>query len=418
MYGDYVPVPGTYELLARSAPILLTDVSPTRLGNNAAATLTLEGAGFDAGTTVSLVASDNTSYPATTVSFDALTRVTATFAAASVPSGHYSVRVENAEHEFAVLADAFEMLEAGQAQLVTNIVVPANVGYHEVATVYVEYANTGTLAMPAPLLEVTAEQNGARRALLTLDLSRVTNGFWTSAIPEGFSNSVQFLASGAIPGELQPGESFRVPVYWAGWQQPWDFAYPPINFLVTPFLVSSTEPIDWASLKDSLRPERVDAEAWEPIWTNFQAQVGGTWGNYVAMLDENATYLGRLGQQVNNVSKLLAFEYTQAAGLCPSSYLATSVDAALPASGLALTFGRVLPQPINARIHARTTWPGLAALLGNQPGDETGWDGPGDGDDQHTSRLSAGHPRRLPGPRGRRRRIASTWRQHVRAPRT
>jgi len=29
---------------------------------------------------------------------------------------------------------------------------------------------------------------------------------------------------------LQPGESFNVPVYYAGWQQPWNFSYPPVSW--------------------------------------------------------------------------------------------------------------------------------------------------------------------------------------------
>jgi hypothetical protein len=71
--------------------------------------------------------------------------------------------------------------------------------------------------MPAPLLIVAGHQNDQSQALLTLDKSRLSQGFWTSAVPEGFSNTVKMLGSGAIPGILQPGESGRIPVYYAGW---------------------------------------------------------------------------------------------------------------------------------------------------------------------------------------------------------
>ena len=37
--------------------------------------------------------------------------------------------------------------------------------------------------------------------------------------PAGFSPSVQFLASGSVPGVLEPGESVTVPVYEGGWLQ-------------------------------------------------------------------------------------------------------------------------------------------------------------------------------------------------------
>jgi len=47
------------------------------------------------------------------------------------------------------------------------------------------------------------------------------------------------------------------------------------------------------------------------IWANFVIQVGQTWGDYQGMLDDNAAYLGRLGQQVSDVGELLAFEFQQ-----------------------------------------------------------------------------------------------------------
>jgi hypothetical protein len=58
--------------------------------------------------------------------------------------------------------------------------------------------------MPAPLLMVTATQNNRRAAIMTLDQTRISSGFWTSVMPEGFSDHVQFLASGETPGLLQP----------------------------------------------------------------------------------------------------------------------------------------------------------------------------------------------------------------------
>ena len=66
---------------------------------------------------------------------------------------------------------------------------------------------------------------------MTLDASLQVSGFWTSATPDGYSQSVQFLASGATPGVLEPGESITVPVYYAGWlTSQWDWSRPPIYF--------------------------------------------------------------------------------------------------------------------------------------------------------------------------------------------
>jgi len=294
VYASHVPAPSTYTLLATASAVLLTDVTPDSLGSSADATLTLSGAGFDGTTAVSLVASGGTVYTATGVSHDSFTRLTATFAAGSVPAGLYTLQVANASGHTAALPDAFRILPGGEAKLVTKVIVPQSAGYHQLATIYIEYANTGTLAMPAPLLMLAAEQNGREAALLTLDQSRLTQGFWTSAIPEGFSNSIQILAGGQTPGVLQPGESFRVPVYYAGWQQPWDFLYPPISFGLSVAEADDPVPLDWSSLKASMRPSTIGAEAWEPIWANLMAEAGTTWGQYVSMLDNNAAYLAQV----------------------------------------------------------------------------------------------------------------------------
>ena len=83
------------------------------------------------------------------------------------------------------------MLAGGEPHLETQVIVPAAVGYHQLATIYVEYANTGSVAMRAPLLSLTPQQNGREAALLTLDASRLAQGFWTTAIPEGFANGIR-----------------------------------------------------------------------------------------------------------------------------------------------------------------------------------------------------------------------------------
>src|SRR5439155_12053828 len=134
-------------------------------------------------------------------------------------------------------------------------------------------------------------------------------------LPEGFSDTVQVLASGATPGLLQPGESSRVPVYFAGLQHPQGASV--VHFALTVSTQDQTDPVDWSALRDSLRPAYVAPEAWAPIYANFVGQVGSTWGSYVAMLDDNAAYLGRLGRRVTDAAELFAFELQQATGLHP-----------------------------------------------------------------------------------------------------
>ena len=89
-----------------------------------------------------------------------------------------------------------------------------------------------------------------------------------------------------------------------------------------------------------MRPGNMSAEAWEPVFANLAIQTGTTWGDYVRKLSENATYLQRLGEQVNDIRELLSFETMQASGLTATQTLASEVDALLQAPGLSLSLAK------------------------------------------------------------------------------
>ena len=166
---------------------------------------------------------------------------------------------------------------------------------------------------------------------MTLDKSIVQSGFWTSAIPEGFSHSLQILAAGDTPGLLQPGETVRVPFYYAGWQKPWDFSRPPIYFSVTPITRDSEIPLDWSTLQNSLRPDAIPPDAWQSLYATLTTDMGDTFGEYVAMLSRNAVYLHNLGVDIADSDLLVAFEMLQAQGIPVFGSLAADVDAAASA---------------------------------------------------------------------------------------
>ncbi|HXG10972.1 MAG TPA: hypothetical protein VNK04_14525, partial [Gemmataceae bacterium] len=271
------------------------------------------------------------------MSVDLPTQITATFNAGSVPPGTYSVRARRPAGGSAELPGAFQVLPGGQPRLETRLVLPSVVGLRQLATIQVEYANTGTVAMPAPLLIL----RGSDRALLTLKDHRLVDGFWTSAVPDGFSDTVQILGSGVTPGVLQPGERVRVPVYYAGLLQPWDFSDTSVDFHLSSLTTDSTTAIDWPSLQAGLRPSGISVEAWAPVFANLTAQIGNTWGSFVSMLNDNAQYLGRLGLHVTDVDDLWLFEIQQAIGFSPVANLADVTDLRVEAPGLPLTFRRV-----------------------------------------------------------------------------
>ncbi len=349
VYSESTPHGGAFTLSATGLPTKLAAVTPNQAGSSPA-TLTFTGAGFVAGTTVTLVAIDGiTTYAPSGFSIDSFTQITATFPA-NLPAGTYSARV-TAGGSSDTLPGAFTLTAGGMAHLQTDLVLPSALGRHAPATFYVKYANTGTVAMPAPLLVLSNPNDD--RPLLTLDQSLVTNGFWisngTSIIPDGFSTSISYLASGKTPGVLQAGESVTVPVYYAGLQQPWNFSHTTIPFNLGVVYTTDTAAIDWNSLKASLQPSWISSGAWDPIYNAVVAQAGGTSGGYVQMLDNNAQYLGRLGESVTDVGQLWNFSILQANGLNPISTLASAVDASMVTPGVSLSFGRSFGETINSR---------------------------------------------------------------------
>ena len=350
-YTALVPNPSSYTLNVSTSSVFLTKATPDHSGSNAPATLTLTGAGFDTHTAVQLIAADSTAYSASHVQLDSFSQITATFSLTGVPVGIYSVRVSEPGGGAYDLADAFTVVASGAAKLQTNLFVPGFLGRHATATIYVEYSNTGNVAMPAPLLVLeSADPDGSDKPFFTLDQSQLAGNFWTSSgIPDGFSHTIQILASGATPGVLQPGESVRVPVYYGGLQYPWDFSDTAVELQLRTLAADDTTPLNWNSLKDSLRPPGINAETWGPLFANVVAQTGLTSGAYVQMLDDDAAYLGHLGETVLDVGQLWAFEIEQANGLSPLATLASAVDAAVVTPGLSLSFGRSFSESITGR---------------------------------------------------------------------
>lgn len=339
--------PGSYTLLYDQADIALSGISPEREGAGHDLNLTLEGAGFLEPLEVALLSEQGQPYIPEEVEVISFYRARASFPAGALPGGVYTVEVTR-NGQRAELPGALEIVDGGEPNFEAGFILPAAFGYHIISTLYVEYANTGDASMPAPLLLVTASQGGHQRAFLTLEQRFHYYGAWVGN-PEGFASEVQILAGGEMPGILHPGESRRVPVYWAGWETPWDFSYPPFIWTASVVEADNEGPVDWNDLKNELRPGHIGYDAWPAVWNNFSAMAGTTWGDYVSMLNRNAAYLHRHGQQVYDVDHLMALSLRAAEGLSPMPALAEDRDFYLQAPGLTLTFERLYAQSIPRR---------------------------------------------------------------------
>jgi RHS repeat-associated protein len=349
VYSEAVLASGPFTLLATTSTSYLTGVTPSRTSDTTATTLTVSGAGFDDATTVDLVAGDGTVVHPGGVSLVSPTQLTANFDDGAVPAGVYSVRATGSNGDSVTLAAALTVVRGGVGMLKTNLVVPKALSSHHPGEIDIEYSNTGDAPMPAPLLVLTATQGNNQGAILTLDRSRVVTGSWNAAFPDGFANSIQVLAGGAIAGLLQPGESVRVPVYWVGWLQSLLDPGAPFDFHLGVLRPDDPTPIEWNDLRESLRPPAIAADAWAALYPNLVARLGPTWGDYLSRLDADAAYLGSLGERVVDPNILFAFEFRQADGLGALARPVTAVDAMVPAPGLAITMSRDYTNSISGR---------------------------------------------------------------------
>lgn len=175
-------------------------------------------------------------------------------------------------------------------------------------------------------------------------------GYDTNTTPPGFAQSVQFLASGSIPGIIEPGETETVPVYYGGWlTSQWNFSRPPIIFSVSALYATNTQTIDWDTYETALEPFSINTAAWGVIFPILIEDLGSTWGQYVQTLDNDAFYLASIGEPTDDLAALLSFEIAKANAEYTVETLGTVTIDDLPAPGIDLNFTLSFHPSISAR---------------------------------------------------------------------
>jgi RHS repeat-associated protein len=344
VYGDYVPAPSTYSLEAEFSDLRITANTPDRYGVDNIVTLTIAGGGFEPGTAVKLVGG-TTTINASTVEVDASTQITATFNLTGAPPRTWDLVVERAALSF-TRPNAFITLPNLPAKLETKLVMPAFPTRVSASVGRVEYANTGNVAMSAPLLIVQSnDPEGDQFPILTLDMTRTVQDFWSTVLPPGTSHRLMMLGSGAVPGMLNPGERMSIPYNYLGEKAPFE---PTDNNLELELLCVHDEAregvreaqIDWAGLKSALKPSSVPADIWDAAYADVTGPLT-TLAAYADMLVLQAAYLGRAGVRVVDVDDIWNFRLQQALGNISSvKVLSESIDMQVPTPGVPVTLDR------------------------------------------------------------------------------
>ena len=163
VYADQVDSVAAYDLSAKTSPVLVTGITPTRHGNAAPGTITVSGAGFDRATTVEFVGPDGTvRTPTQVASFVSPSTLTLALDLPSWPAGLYDVRVVKGSAS-GVLSHALQSLgrlrppgdQLGRP-LGRRLQHPDRAN-----EIWIEYKNTGDLPMPAPLLRVHGDHDAS-----------------------------------------------------------------------------------------------------------------------------------------------------------------------------------------------------------------------------------------------------------------
>ncbi len=278
---------------------------------------------------------------AATVDFRSASLIYVTFDLTLASLGIYSLRLEdnlNTSPEGFPFTVSNVLPDADP--LVLTLDTPAAVRHHgQVYPAVIEFANNGPFDIPAPLLQFTVQH---ARLKLPNDVN-FTDSFDESTV------QFQATADDSPVGIIRAGASGKQIVYFQPGPDGADFD---VNFQVG--VIQPNEPIDWAGMKDSLRPSYISIAAWDAIYNNLLAIVGSTTDDYNTALSQAQFYLANLGDGGSsiltaNTAQLWGFLLAQANVQFPLPVLSTVTDAAVSTPGLPLSLSRDFLQPISGR---------------------------------------------------------------------
>ncbi len=265
-----------YTLTATTPGLSLLGASPGTIGNSGTATLAVSGVAFGPGTTFTLTG------PGGHVASSLVDRVDGSLAYVTFPlsglaQGAYKLTATTPGGGSANLAATLNVVSANAGGLVVKVAGPSAARTGRTYAFIVTYTNTGNTDLPAPMLAIDSPTD----TLLGLS--------------PGALDDMALQVLGAAPdgpaGVLRPGQQGQFSIYFqAGTANP--------QFQVFASTESDTGPVDYASLGPLIRPAGLTDAQWAAEFAEFQTLVGPTSGDFVRMLDQNATLMPmRLRQQ-------------------------------------------------------------------------------------------------------------------------
>lgn len=331
--GDNLPGgPSPYTVANRLLEFEIRSITPDQAGNAGSVTALIEGGRLSADTVARLVAGDTviegTTWPETTP-----TQMFVTFDLSGALPDHYDVEIEKPDEAPIALPAAFEVVEGSGPSLEVHLLAPSTLRTNRPYIVYIEYGNTGDADLPAPLFSLSAPDG----VPLRLDLAEDP---WPGPV------QVLGISMQGPPELLRPGVWQHIPIYSRSPGTPGELE------IALGLMTADATPIDWVEIEDDLRPDDIPDELWAALWANLTTGIGATWADFLAAMNDAATFLARADNRTYDVRELFAVAIKNAGGdLAPRLPLAMRVDAFSPAPGLPLVFVPVAMNNLAQRFH-------------------------------------------------------------------
>src|SRR5262249_7515861 len=157
---------------------------------------------------------------------------------------------------------AFEVTAAAPGNVHTSVTSPAFLRPGRVGSVLIDYSNTGDTDLPAPLLELHAQNArlrlpGESEFLVdSFHLLGINRDGPAGILPPGYHGTItlEFL-----PNTSADNDTFHFDVH---------------------VIDSPDDLINWTDVKDQLRPPGLPDDAWDVVFANFTSRAGKTFGEY------------------------------------------------------------------------------------------------------------------------------------------
>ncbi len=327
----------SFTLSAQTLPLQVASVGPNQAGDSGTTTLTIQGAEFTAGTTVSLVPhGGGTAIMANQVTFQSSTTFFAQFNLAGAAPGSYDVDVTSGVQK-ATDPSSFTVTSSATPGHVTyNLSIPSISRPGRIAYLSLSYGNSGGSDALAPLFVLSVTSGNA-----TIGLPGETSFSGSSVQVLGIENS-------GPAGTLPPGFQGTLLIPYESTTLTQGAS---IQFSLQ-ILTGDSTAMNWSSLESSLQPSYIPNAAWSAVFANLIAELGSTTESYLSYLDNEATYLSQLGEYTDDVQRLFGFAINTANDALTTGAIDSVTDASFPVPGaIPLDFVR----QFNASISGRDT---------------------------------------------------------------